>query len=215
MYSIAPCPRHADLLHDRQLPQGVRANRVRQLLCTVEGGWKFGEPWAVVGTRVNALEWVTSFPSYRDTAGQEDYDRLRPLSYPQTDVFILCFSIVSPVSFDNIATKWIPEIRQNCPDAPILLVGELLCAFDSIEDQSHSGTKLDLRDEPATIRALQCEKRTPITRSQGQRCAAKIKACKYLECSALSQNGLAQVFEEAARIVIAPRPKKKKRCTIL
>ena len=40
-----------------------------------------------------------------DTAGQEDYDRLRPLSYPQTDVFLVCYSVVSPSSFENVKEK--------------------------------------------------------------------------------------------------------------
>jgi Ras-related C3 botulinum toxin substrate 1 len=58
-----------------------------------------------------------------DTAGQEDYDRLRPLSYPQTDVFLVCFSIVSPTSFQNVQSKWIPEIRHHMPNTSLLLVG--------------------------------------------------------------------------------------------
>jgi len=37
-----------------------------------------------------------------DTAGQEDYDRLRPLSYPDTDVILMCFAIDSPDSLENI-----------------------------------------------------------------------------------------------------------------
>jgi hypothetical protein len=61
-----------------------------------------------------------------DTAGQEDYDRLRPLSYPQTDVFLICFSVVSPSSFENVTSKWCPEIKHHCPDAPILLIGVYL-----------------------------------------------------------------------------------------
>ena len=56
-------------------------------------------------------------------AGQEDYDRLRPLSYPQTDVFLLCFSVASPTSFANIKAQWVPEVRHYCPSTPVVLVG--------------------------------------------------------------------------------------------
>lgn len=58
-----------------------------------------------------------------DTAGQEDYDRLRPLSYPDTDVILMCFSIDSPDSLENIPEKWSPEVRHFCPNVPIILVG--------------------------------------------------------------------------------------------
>jgi len=67
-----------------------------------------------------------------------DYDRLRPLSYPQTDVFLICYSVVNPASFDNVRAKWSPEIKHNSPGIPIVLVG----------------TKLDLRDDKHTIEKL-------------------------------------------------------------
>jgi small GTP-binding protein len=70
-----------------------------------------------------------------DTAGQEDYDRLRPLSYPMTDVFLVCFSVVSPTSYENVSAKWIPELRHHAPNAPIILVG----------------TKTDLREDPVIV----------------------------------------------------------------
>lgn len=189
----------------------------RQIKCVVVGDGTVGKTCMLISYTTDSfpVQYVpTVFDNYSaqmtldnhtvnlglwDTAGQEDYDRLRPLSYPQTDVFVLCFSIVSPVSFDNVATKWIPEIRQHCPDAPILLVG----------------TKLDLRDD-ANPRGGTSEERPPITKSQGQKCAQKIKAVKYLECSALTQQGLKQVFEDAVRAVINPKPlKQKKSCVIL
>jgi Ras-related C3 botulinum toxin substrate 1 len=136
-----------------------------------------------------------------DTAGQEDYDRLRPLSYPQTDVFLVCFSLVSPASFSNVKTKWCPEIGHHCPNVPVLLVG----------------TKVDLRDDPATIEKLKERKLAPITCSQGHQLAKEIKAAGYVECSALSQKNLKLVFDEAIRVCLAPPQKEKKKsgCLLL
>src|ERR1700709_1157023 len=83
-----------------------------------------------------------------DTAGQEDYDRLRPLSYPQTDVFLICFSVVSPTSLENVAAKWAPEVQHHCPNVPIFLIG----------------TKADLRDDPESISRLRDRHLQPVTR---------------------------------------------------
>jgi len=58
-----------------------------------------------------------------DTAGQEDYDRLRPMGYPSTDVFIICFSINNRESFTNVIDKWNPEIQHHASATPIVLVG--------------------------------------------------------------------------------------------
>ena len=60
-----------------------------------------------------------------DTAGQEDYDRLRPLSYPNTDIIMVCFSIDSPDSLTNVEDLWKPELDLFCPNVPIILVGKL------------------------------------------------------------------------------------------
>lgn len=54
---------------------------------------------------------------------QEDYDRLRPLSYPMTDVFLICFSVVNPASFQNVKEEWVPELKEYAPNVPFLLVG--------------------------------------------------------------------------------------------
>jgi len=54
-------------------------------------------------------------------AGQQDYDRLRPLSYPQTDIFLLNFSVISPVSFENVKSKWMPELEHFAPGVPYVI----------------------------------------------------------------------------------------------
>lgn len=58
-----------------------------------------------------------------DTAGQEDYANLRVLSFKNTNCFIVCFSVVDMVTFNNVKASWIPEVRQEEPGAKILLVG--------------------------------------------------------------------------------------------
>jgi small GTP-binding protein len=76
-----------------------------------------------------------------DTAGGEEYDRLRPLAYPGTDIFLICFSVASPKSFENVTGKWWPELTHHCPGVRALLVG----------------TKTDLRDDVETLDKLREE----------------------------------------------------------
>mmetsp|Transcript_29758 Transcript_29758/g.50855 ORF Transcript_29758/g.50855 Transcript_29758/m.50855 type:complete len:197 (+) Transcript_29758:62-652(+) len=137
-----------------------------------------------------------------DTAGQEDYDRLRPLSYPQTDVFLVAFSLISRSSFENVKAKWWPELKHHAPGAPMILVG----------------TKLDLRADPNTVAKLREKNQSPISSEEGLEMATTIGAVKYLECSALTQKGLKTVFDEAIRVVLCPPQVKKakgKKCSIL
>lgn len=60
---------------------------------------------------------------------QEDYDRLRPLSYPMTDVFLICFSVVNPASFQNVHEEWVPELQEYAPSVPYLLIGTQVSAL--------------------------------------------------------------------------------------
>jgi cell division control protein 42 len=134
-----------------------------------------------------------------DTAGQEDYDRLRPLSYPQTDVFLVCFSVTSPASFENVREKWFPEVHHHCPGVPCLIVG----------------TQVDLRDEPGVRDKLAKQKMAPVRKEDGERMAKDLGAVKYVECSALTQYKLKDVFDEAIVAALEPPVKKKTKCIIL
>lgn len=138
-----------------------------------------------------------------DTAGQEDYDRLRPLSYPDSNVILICFSIDSPDSLDNVLEKWISEVLHFCQGVPIVLVG----------------LKSDLRNDPNTIEQLrQQQQQQPVSTSEGQAVAQKIGTQYYLECSARTGEGVREVFEVATRASLKTKEKKtksKRKCVVL
>eukprot|EP00058_Branchiostoma_floridae_P019228 XP_002604718.1 hypothetical protein BRAFLDRAFT_80309 [Branchiostoma floridae] len=135
-----------------------------------------------------------------DTAGQEDYDRLRPLSYPDTDVILMCFSIDSPDSLENIPEKWTPEVKHFCPNVPIILVGN----------------KKDLRNDESTKRELAKMKQEPVKTEEGRHMAEMINAFAYLECSAKTKEGVREVFETATKAALANKKRKRKpKCLLL
>ncbi|KAH0629414.1 hypothetical protein JD844_011472, partial [Phrynosoma platyrhinos] len=142
-----------DQLHNKCLPR-----RVHSYCVSTEGSWQGFDNYSanvmVDGKPVNLGLW--------DTAGQEDYDRLRPLSYPQTDVFLICFSLVSPASFENVRAKWYPEVRHHCPNTPIILVGSVKYLECSALTQRGLKTVFD-----EAIRAVLCP---PPVKKPGKKC---------------------------------------------
>ena len=132
-----------------------------------------------------------------DTGGGEDYPRLRPLSYPDTDVFILLFAVDNSItSFEEIHSYWWRELNHHCPDVPIILVA----------------SKIDLK-----LNGLKT-----ISTVDGEAMAKKIKAVKYMEISSLQNRGVTELFEEVIRIghhyqanVKGKKRKKKRKCIIL
>jgi len=126
-----------------------------------------------------------------DTAGQEDFDRLRSLSYAETHVVMLCFSVDNPSSLDNIESKWIDEILEYCPGVKLVLVA----------------LKCDLRDDRDVKERLIRYGQRPVEYEEGLATARRIRASRYLECSSKHNRGVEQVFYEAARCSISARKK--------
>ena len=156
----------------------------------------FTKQLSVDGTEVELSVW--------DTYGQEDYTRLRQLIYPDTDVFIIVFSVDSGDSLANVTQSWYPEVSHFCPGTPIILVG----------------AKSDLRDNPPTPDVWSRRGQRLLSYSDGFKCMKSIKAVRYMECSSLSQRGLEKVFTEAARTVLDVKKAKqelqsRRSCSIL
>ncbi|KAH8769489.1 small GTPase superfamily [Hyaloscypha finlandica] len=126
-----------------------------------------------------------------DTAGQEEFDRLRSLSYDDTHAIMLCFSVDSKDSLENVESKWVGEIAENCQGVKLVLVA-LKC---DLREQS--------ADEEADADGQQREKKEMINYNQGLEVARRINALRYLECSAMRNRGVNEAFTEAARVALS------------
>ncbi|KAF3933020.1 hypothetical protein ABW20_dc0105758 [Dactylellina cionopaga] len=129
-----------------------------------------------------------------DTGGLEDYDRLRPLSYPDAHVILLCFSVANRDTWDNVQEKWISEVLHFCRGLPIILVGTQIDCRDNPENNPFGSPQLPM-----------------VTPGEGEDLRKKIGALKYLECSARSNEGVREVFEAAARAALTTKTKRKKK----
>ncbi|GMG22558.1 unnamed protein product [Ambrosiozyma monospora] len=148
-----------------------------------------------------------------DTAGQEEFDRLRSLSYNDTHCIILCFSIDSMDSLENVKNKWVGEILEHCDGVKLILVA--LKADLRANDDGDSSPK---PDETADVDQQQLVNGTTayynngqmkrlVTYEEGLAVAKSIGALRYLECSAMKNRGVNEVFTEAARLALTAKPK--------
>jgi len=130
---------------------------------------------------------------------------MRFITYPGTDVIIVCFSVVRAASLASVINYWLPELEAYCPPTvPIILVG----------------TQTDLRPVDAADASPPTRQRGPATafdtvttvgRERGAKMAKKIGAHSYVECSALSGEGLANVFVEAAKAALNAAASRRRR----
>lgn len=133
---------------------------------------------------------IKSYADHNFEIGQEDYDRLRPLSYPDSHVILMCFAIDNPISLDNIRLKWKHELDLYVPNVPKIVVG---CKSDLRKEKSEDSTKNLVSFEHA------------------HRVANEVGAVSYIECSAKTRENVIQVFTQAARASLTvSKPGKKK-----
>ncbi|KAF7242262.1 Rho-related GTP-binding protein RhoU, partial [Varanus komodoensis] len=114
----------------------------------------------------------------------DEFDALRRVCYPKADVLLLCFSVVAPTSFRNVADKWVPEVRRLCPGTPVLLVG----------------TQADLRHDVKVLIALSRRHEEPVPAAAARALSAKLGLVRYVECSALTQHNVKEVFDAAITV---------------
>lgn len=136
-----------------------------------------------------------------DTSGSDDFGHLRPLCYPQADVVLVLFSVTDYSSFENARGRWLKEVKRHCPSIPVLLIG----------------TQVDKRDNGTLLRDFRSSNKKYVTRSEGTKAAASMKAVSYIECSAKAKTNVKSAFDEAIATALEMNhsSKSKESCSIL
>eukprot|EP00483_Globobulimina_turgida_P003078 UN03083 len=123
-----------------------------------------------------------------DTAGQEEFDRLRHLAYRDGDIYLLCFCVMSPTSFLNLQSRWLPEVQHHSPDALLVLVG----------------LKCDLRGNEKVIRHLSESGEEPVSAEEIEDYRRECGAAFYVETSSLKKINVEKTFESAIAEFVHP-----------
>lgn len=115
-----------------------------------------------------------------DTAGQEDFNSIIPLTYESTEIAIICYSVDDSYSYEAITEKWENEVRYYSENVEIVLVA----------------TKTDLRSD-GRVSCLENE--------DGKRLAKQISAIAFFECSAKDSIGVLEIFNFVAKHIYAKK----------
>lgn len=86
--------------------------------------------------------------------GQEDYPRLRPLSYPDTSFVLMMFCLESEQTLDNCVCIWAPEVIHFCPGVPIILVGVFHCYRSDYDDDKQSARTVTVESANAAAKKI-------------------------------------------------------------
>ncbi|PAA72496.1 hypothetical protein BOX15_Mlig003733g2 [Macrostomum lignano] len=117
-----------------------------------------------------------------DTPGLDHFEQIRPLAYPDAHVFLLCFAVAQPESLESLKAKWLPELNEHAPaHAARLLIG----------------LKSDQRDDASILLDLSLKNSAPVSKEEAEKACRQLGALEYIECSALTQKCLKEVFDTA------------------
>jgi len=118
-----------------------------------------------------------------DTIGSPDFDRLRPLSYPKTDCFVICFAINDKQSFNNLKEIWIPEILAHTPEIPFIF----------------ASTKMDVKETETEL----------ITPEEISALVESTEAYECVECDSKDMDSILNVFKASVKAIFAHEEKLK------